>query len=268
MCIFLHIFIAVTGLGLLLHFVVINAGRPWRSGGDFGVIREAELRPVVLSFGVGPRIVNATVYDENLVGALRSIVSVWSAHGLPGGIRTHDIGGIWPYWKHFAFPLIPEGFNFPFPGYYTSPGVNVGSVGGWRLSVVLHQDGYSALNIWRGAKNFKTEPRAVFKHELFGSIAVSREHGAQLEGINDENAEAYHYSANFNPKFNIFFPKLYKAHRFLLFIFSLFGSFWFSGYFLIYSGRYGSFHLGKCLLSLLLAFIFTAHAVFLIVVLN
>jgi hypothetical protein len=56
---------------------------------------------------------------------------------------------------------------------------------------------------------------------------------------------SYKYGANLNSELRVFFHEFYKAHRCILALMSFCGAFWFSGNFLIYSGRYGKLHLGK-----------------------
>src|ERR1700683_229862 len=162
--------LAVTGL---VHYVVVDTLRPRGSGWYFSDVGKAELRPVVLPFGVGSGKVTPAINDKNLIGVRtsRNVGSVWSAHGLPRGIRAYNFGRIRAYWENFLFPLLPEGVDFLLPGDNARPSINVGCMGNWSLSSILHQDSNSALSIWE-AKGLKTKPRAIFSQEYFPSLNV------------------------------------------------------------------------------------------------
>lgn len=96
------------------------------------------------------------------------------------------------------------------------------------------------------------------------SELIGTKHGEQLEDVHYKDAQRTTYGNDLNPEFGVILPKFYEAHRFLLFLLSVIGLIWFSGRFLIYIGRYGPVDMGRCAFSLLLAFVFAAHAVFLL----
>lgn len=97
------------------------------------------------------------------------------------------------------------------------------------------------------------------------SKAVRSQHGIKLESVDYKNEDADGDCRNFNSKSGIALHEFYKAHRFLLAFASILGNLWCSGQFVIYCGGYGRFRLGKCIFSLLLAFVFAAHTIALIV---
>jgi hypothetical protein len=96
------------------------------------------------------------------------------------------------------------------------------------------------------------------------SESIRFQHGSKLESVNCKDEHADDNCRKFNSKSMVVLYEFYKAHRFLLILASIFGNLWFSGQFLIYSGRYGRFRFGKCLFSLFLAFVLAAHAIALI----
>lgn len=106
--------------------------------------------------------------------------------------------------------------------------------------------------------NLKLRPYAP--NRLSGE-SIGFQHGAKLESVDCKDKYSNSNCRDLNSEPWVILYEFYKAHRFLLALVSFAGVLWFSGQFLIYSGRYGCFHFGKCLTSLLFAFVFAAHTI-------